>query len=117
MAEFKKGDLTVSLTNESTAYPTLPETGAKVTGTTRFAWFKVNGNSRQSLGATSRTLSGRLLDGSTYECDVSYEANESSIPQGVKIGNNPAKATFSIVADAGQVTECPDGTYVPVGQV
>ena len=46
----------------------------------------------------------------------SYEANNASIPQGTKIGNNPAKSTFSIVASAGQVEECPDGTYVPVGQ-
>ena len=60
MAEFKKGDLTVSLTNESTAYPTLPETGAQVTGTTRFAWYQtLMGTSRQSLGATGRTLAGR----------------------------------------------------------
>ena len=116
MAEFKKGDLVVNLTNEATAYPTLPDTGTQVTGTTRYAWFKREGGSRVSLGASTKTLAGRTLDGSTYECDVSYEADSGSIPQGVKIGNNPAKATFSIVADAGQVTECPDGSYVPVGQ-
>jgi hypothetical protein len=117
MAESKKGDLRVSLTNETTAYPTLPDSGNKVTGTTRYAWFRVSSTGgRTSLGASGPTLAGRVLDGTTYECDVSYEANNASIPQGTKIGNNPAKSTFSIVASAGQVEECPDGTYVPVGQ-
>ena len=105
MAESKKGTLSVNLTNENSAYPSDPGTGKQITGRTLYQWFKVNGDGSLAgfPNVTGPTLSSRPLDGTTYECHVSYEANGASIPQGVAVSNNPAKTVFSIVAEAGQL--------------
>ena len=109
------GRLTATVTNLPQAWPTIPGTSDRVTGTVKYQWAKENdlGQFVDIPGATEKST-GYVADGKRYRCTVKFDL-AGKVPSGYKAKPESTQSSKIYNSENIDLQDC-NGVLIPIDQ-
>lgn len=110
------GKLTATVQNLPDAWPRIPGTQTRVTGSVKYLWeYKNNANNWIAVDGGTGNVITYIADGRQYRCKVTFDL-AGKVPDGYTAVPEQTTTTKIFTTDDIDTEVCPDGTVVQIGE-